>query len=209
MTEATRERDASHPSFRRLLDIVDELHSDPRVRAASAHVDAGCERCATEIDAIAVVRDALAAGPLLAPPRAVVRRASGLLARQRVRRGVEAVQRVLATLVLDGRMAAAPLLRSGGDGRRLLWNVGGMELFATVVGGRSGATLRAQLLPDDPATPAPTGRVRVLCDGKVAARAQLDSDGEFVADGLRAGTYVIEGECGSVAFSTPPFVVGA
>ncbi len=199
----------THPRFRRLLDVADGLLDDPRVHAASLHVEAGCARCSDELVSISALRDAVVAGPLAPPPLAAVRRATRLFATRRLREGVAAAQRVLAALVFDQRMAAAPALRSGGDGRRLLWTVGDMELFATLSDDGDGVTLRGQFLPSDAEAPSPSGDVRVVRDGRVAARPRLNDDAEFAARRLRAGTYVIEGEVGDVAFASPPFVVDA
>ncbi len=198
-----------HPRFRRLLDVADGLFDDVRVRAASDHVESGCAPCRDELASIIALRDRVADGPLEAPPRAALRRASRLFVAARVRAGVAVVQRVIATLVMDGRMAAAPALRSAGDGRRLLWTIGELELFATLSSGSRGALLRGQFLPADDEAPAPTGAVRLVRDGRVAVHAELDDDGEFAARCLMPGTYVIEGEVGDVAFASPPFVVDA
>ena len=209
MADITGSARTSHPRFRRLLDVADGLLDDPRVRAAKEHVDAGCVRGGAELESIMSLCTSLAAGPLERPPRAALRRASRLFATQRLAAGVAAVRRVRATLVLDQHLASVPALRSSGDGRRLLWTIGDMELFATLVGDRRGATLRGQFLPSDADAPVPSGDIRVLRDGRVSARAKLDGDGEFSAHQLRAGTYVIEGEVGDVVFASPPFVVGA
>jgi len=169
MTEKKSTREP-HPRFRRLLDVADGLLDDPRVRTARDHVEAGCTRCVAELGSIAALRDAVVAGPLTSPPRAVVRRASRLFAAKSLERGVASVRRIVAALVFDRGLAAAPALRSGGGGRRLLWTFGELELFATLTDGRSGAVLRGQLLPRVADDAAPAGDVRVLRNGRVGTR---------------------------------------
>lgn len=199
-----------HASFREVADLVDGVLAGARRRRVEEHLAAGCATCDAALGRTRALVGALRAGPLPAPPAAVRRRAVALFGAARRRAFAESVREVLASLLVDQRVAPAAALRgAAGSGRRLLWLVPGAELVVAVNerGGR--ADLHGQVLPeDDTDRLAPVGSVRLLRDGAIVSEQDLDAEGEFALCDVPAGTYVLHGVADGIAFRTPPFVVG-
>ena len=199
-----------HASFREVADIVDGLLVGARLARVRAHLDGGCAQCEDALQRARGLVACLASGPLPRPPAAVQRRASALFGEAWRRSAVGRVREVIASLLVDQRLAPVAALRGApGTGRRLLWTVPGAELVVGVSerGGRH--DLLGQGLPDDDTDDAaPSGSVELLRDGSVAGSATLDDEGGFALRTLPSGTYVLRGCVDSTAFRTPPFVVG-
>jgi len=200
--------DGTHPRFRWLVDLSDGVLSGQRAGHVQQHLDDGCPPCHTQLREIATLRGALAAGPLPAPPAAMMRRASRLFPRARLRHAMDTVARIAASLVFDQRTAFAPALRAGGGSRQLLWTIGDYELVVTLTAERQGTRLRGQFLPlhEDEAQSL-HGAIRFHWGTSSVTSCEIDQNGEFKFDHLRAGTHVGEGEVGAHAFSIPPFVI--
>lgn len=202
------EPETRHPRSRWLTDLADGALTGRRAEEIGSHVQA-CARCAGEVEDVRAMTAALAAGPLPAPPRAVMRRVDGLFASLRVRRAAERVGRLVASLLFDQRLEPVPALRScPGSGRRLLWAVGPLEIVATLTRDAEGWELRGQVLPqDDDGVVVPEGEISLSRTARGLRRARLDDQGEFRFDGLAAGVCELEGRVDGVVFRIPPFVV--
>jgi hypothetical protein len=202
---------ARHASFREIADLVDDTLRGARRDRVEAHLASGCGRCAGAVDRTRSLLGALAAGALPRPPAAVRRRASALFGAARRRETARAVREVLASLLVDQRLAPAATLRSGpGTGRRLLWTIPGAELVAAVSTLGGGSDVLGQVLPDEDGddVPAPCGRVWLERDGTPGGEVELDDEGGFALRGVASGTFVLRGVVDGTAFRTPPFVVG-
>jgi len=200
--------DGMHPRFRWLLDLSDGVLTGQRAGRVQQHLDDGCATCDTQLREISVLQGALAAGPLPAPPGAVMRRASRLFPRAKLRHAMDAVARIAASLVFDQRTALAPALRAGGGSRQLLWTIGDYELVVTLTAERRGTRLRGQFLPlHEDAALNLRGAIRLHRGTKGVTSCEIDQNGEFKFEHLRPGTHVGVGEVGAQAFSIPPFVI--
>ncbi len=197
-----------HASRREIADLADGTLAGPRGERVRAHVAEGCDACAAALVGATNLRALLREGPLPPPPAAALRQAKLLFRTAQARALVGRVREVLASLVLDQRLAPAAALRGApGSARRLLWTFDGVEVVATLVLGAT-ARMTGQVLPaDDADDAAPTGAVRAERDGVALASATLDDEGGFSFGSLPAGTYVLAGTVGSTAFRTPPFLV--
>lgn len=198
-----------HPRFRWLLDHVDGVLEGRRARLVEEHLATGCAPCAAELREIEGLCGALTEGPLPAPPPAVLRAASQLFPKHRVRQAVDRAVRLVAALVFDQREQFAPALRSTTGARRLLWTIGGYELFVSLHFDLDGTVLHGQFLPlDDDGAEAPAGRIR-LVHGRSGRwfEAELDGNGEFVLRGVPSGSFTAEGRIEGASFSVPAFVI--
>ncbi len=199
-----------HASWREIADLVDGVLAGVRLTRVREHVEGGCMTCAASAERLRGTVQALSAGPLPAPPTAVSRRAAGLYGAAWRRSVVGRVREVLASLIVDQRLAPALALRGApGTGRRLLWTIPGAELVVSVTEGGARSDLRGQVLPDDDdGDDAPSGTVELLREGVPVDAEPLDAEGEFALWNLPPGTYVLRGRAGGAAFRTPPFVLG-
>jgi hypothetical protein len=200
----------SHPTFRRLVDLRDGVLAGARLRATEEHLARGCAACDTQLADIVRLEESVAAGRLPAPPRALVRKVKQVFRRQRVRSAVEGVRRLVARLVFDQELSPVPALRSAsGSARRLLWNVGDLELFVTLH--RSGAAwnLRGEFLPvEDDGETSVEGDVALLGPHGPVAATELDPGGAFAFRDVGPDRYEFEAVVNGARVLVPAFVIG-
>lgn len=200
-----------HISFRWLLERHDKRLSGVRAESVESHLATVCATCDETLDGIARMTTGVREGPLPSPPRAAIRRARRLFVSRKIAHAVERAREVVARLVFDQRSTPALALRTArGSSRRLLWNLGDLEMFAVVTAGAGGFSLEGQILPtEDDGCAVVSGSVFLASGGRSVARVSLDPEGRFRFTGLSRGTWAMEGEAEGVAFRVPPFVVDA
>ena len=209
-----------HPSYRRLLDVVDARDvlppggTDLRVARARDHA-AGCRSCSAVIDRLRKLVEALRAGPLpvagstpSVDARALfasVHRAAGMRLASELDAALEAV------LVLDGRLAPTAPLR-GASPARLLYVFGDYELDLEMIREPEGATIRGGVLPpDDDPTRALVGAVRLENAGRgrrAPRSAVLAPDGTFVLERVPRGTWNLMGHVDGIEFRVRDLDIG-
>lgn len=193
-------RKDAHLPWRWLADRRDGALDAARAAEADAHLVGGCALCAARDRTVRRLVAAVAAGPLESPPADADRRARAVYAlRRRAPRVRDALDVTVGVLVVDQRSDLALALRSPGDEtRRLLWDVGGWDVDASVVlrGGR--ADLLAQVVPpgDEPSVRL-GGEVRAVRGRRTVATSPVAPDGRFTFRGLPCGAWVFEGRVAS------------
>lgn len=204
-----------HARIRDLADLRDGRDGrgtrlDARRSAATAEHLATCSDCARRSAVVVRTLDAIAAGPLEAPPVAAVRSAARLFVQAKWKRLFDTAADLVGRLVFDQRTALVPAIRGGaGEGRRVLWNLGDHELDLEIVTGGAATTIRGQILPSADAGDAVVrGSLTLWRDGTPVATTALDPEGSFVFQGLRSGTYAFAGAVEGRSFRVMPVIVG-
>jgi hypothetical protein len=182
-----------HLPWRWLADRHDGALGADDAAEADLHLASGCARCTARDRTLRRLVAAVAAGPLERPPAAADRRARALFSAWRDAPASGGA--VVGVLVADTRPELATSLRAGADDtRRLLWDVGGWDVDASVVlyDGRAdllGQVLRAGDRPDAVLV----GEVRAFRGRRAVAAVPIRADGRFTFRGLACGAYVFEG----------------
>lgn len=197
-----------HARIRDLADLRDGR--DARRSAATSEHVVGCADCARTHVRLLRTLDAVAAGPLEAPPAAALRAATRLFVETKWKRLFDQAAEFVGRLVFDQRTALVPAIRGGaGEGRRVLWNLGEHELDLEIVTGGAATTIRGQILPSSDAGDAVVrGSLTLWRDGTPVATTALDPEGSFVFQGLRSGTYAFAGAVEGRSFRVMPVIVG-
>jgi hypothetical protein len=188
------------PSLRRLLDYRDGIPSD-RTRQVERHLAAGCGACDAALERHERTVEGLAAGPLAAPPATLVRGAGRLLAKHRRREVFERIRGAVARLVFDEWLEPAPALRSvPGRSRRMLFEVGDIELFVTLTRGDRRWSLQGEVM-------VPATEIVLLRNGEEHDRAPVVEEGRFSFTELTSGGFCLAGEVYGTPFVTDAFVL--
>lgn len=183
-----------HPSLDRILDrLLDPTGAGGQARDLAAHL-ASCEQCREADRWARQLVLAVAEGPPVAAPEALIDRALGIPeAEPRVRPAT--ARWSIAWLVQDAfaRPALAGV-RGGATTRRMLYELDGghvdIEIAPSPEDGES-VRLTGQLLLDD--APPPEDVVALLWrDRSVVARASGDATGMFLLPSVPAGTYQLD-----------------
>ncbi len=175
---------AQHLTSEQLADLAARPASDA---ARDAHL-ADCAACSAGVAGLRRTLTVLAAGPLEAPPAAVVARAAHLF-RTRFPATAPApslVTRLVAALRFDSRQQPTVGLRGGpAAGYQLIWAADEYEIEAQVAPAGDGWQLSGQVFgPAELATLALSG-------GDTAVSAALGAEQEFVLPAVPSGRYTL------------------
>ncbi len=176
-----------HPSFESLLNYVDgSLPQDTRASIES-HLNGPCARCQLRVRRLTQLLQQMAADTTVTPPSHVLNRMLAV-----VRRLAPNRPRLPAQLVFDSwQHAPLAAMRGASQAQQLLFTAEGLDIDLQVSQGPASATVRGQILGNEPADAQPTAMVVLQAGKEVVATAEPDRLGQFVFRSIPAGTYEI------------------
>ncbi len=186
------------PTFERLIDYLDERLASSAVEAVAAHLDSGCDRCASDRDWYKSLKHTAASDESVEPPPWVFKRALRVFEEAKRPRTTVASRagRLLASLLFDsaGGPAMAEARSSGADARQLLYRAGdySIDLQVTPVD-QNRSDITGQILREGEFSFESVAALPLeLADARGTGHSSVTSDrGEFSLNALEPGIYHI------------------
>src|SRR5262249_40513743 len=182
------------PGFEKLIDLVDGRLVQSEAERVSEHLATGCSQCHAEKDWYENVKRTAFEDDTQAPPPWVLKRAIRIFENAKSRTLARRIRQAVATLVFDSlaRPIPAGVRSTETSTRQLLYRAGDFSVDLQVAPSeRSRVDLIGQVLREGEVAFDSVANLSVeLHDsGKSTRRAMTNEMGEFILDGISAGTF--------------------
>ncbi|HEX5736133.1 MAG TPA: zf-HC2 domain-containing protein [Blastocatellia bacterium] len=189
------------PGFERIIDYLDGRLDTLLAVEVTAHIAAGCSRCAADLVWYERVKSVAAADDTIEPPPWVLKRAVRLFEAARARAGVRAaLGRLVASLVFDSQARPLPAgvrLTETAD-RQLLYRAGAYTVDLQIASIDARARLSGQVLKEGEFKFESVAGLKVflLSEEEALASAVANNFGEFTLSSVACGQYDLRVETG-------------